>query len=132
MEIHKRRPFHDEDAMAAMNDIMFFLMLFFLIIATLSNANVIRIQLPKSDTTEQMAKQPLTLTVTEDMRYYVNATEVPLHRLEGALREAVRRNEDSTVVLRIAKTLTVQDLIDVMAIAAKLKLKMVLSAEKTG
>jgi hypothetical protein len=48
------------------------------------------------------------------------------------LREAVRRNEDSTVVLRIAKTLTVQDLIDVMAIAAKLKLKMVLSAEKTG
>lgn len=130
MEIHRRRPFHDEDAMSAMNDIMFFLMLFFLIIATLSNANVIRIQLPKSDSSEQMAKQPLTLTVTEDLRYYVNATEIPHHRLEGALRDAVRRNNDSTVVLRIAKTLSVQDLVDVMAIASRLKLKMVLSAEK--
>ena len=46
MEIRKRRPFHDEDAMSAMNDIMFFLMLFFLIIATMSNANIIKIRLP--------------------------------------------------------------------------------------
>lgn len=129
MEVRRRRPFHDEDAMAAMNDIMFFLMLFFLIIATMSNANIIKILLPKSDTTERMAKQPLTLTVTEDLRYYVNSNEVPAGLLEGALSQAVARNEDPTVVLRIAKSLTVQDLVDVMSIAAKLNLKMVLSTE---
>ena len=66
MEIRKRRPFHDEDAMSAMNDIMFFLMLFFLIIATMSNANIIKILLPKSDTTSQMAKQPLTLPLPKN------------------------------------------------------------------
>ncbi len=98
MEIRKRRPFHDEDAMSAMNDIMFFLMLFFLIIATMSNANIIKILLPKSDTTSQMAKQPLTLTVTEDLKYYVNSNEVPAAMLEGALADAVKRNEDPTVV----------------------------------
>ena len=129
-ELRKRRPFHDEDAMSAMNDIMFFLLLFFLIIATMSNANIIKILLPKSDTTSQMAKQPLTLTVTEDLRYYVNANEVPSSLLEGALKDAVARNEDPTVVLRIAKNLTVQDLVDVMSIAARLNLKMVLSTEK--
>lgn len=129
-EFRKRRAFHDEDAMAAMNDIMFFLMLFFLIIATMSNANIIKILLPKSDTTSKMAKQPLTLTVTDDLRYYVNANEVPAEMLEGALADAVKRNEDPTVVLRISKTLTVQDLVDVMSIAAKLNLKMVLSTEK--
>ena len=130
MEIRKRRPFHDEDAMSAMNDIMFFLLLFFLIIATMSNANIIKILLPKSDNTSQMAKQPLTLTVTDELKYYVNSNEVPANLLEGALAEAVKRNEDPTVVLRIAKTLTVQDLVDVMSIAARLNLKMVLSTEK--
>lgn len=130
MEVRRRRPFHDEDAMAAMNDIMFFLMLFFLIISTMSNANIIKILLPKSDNTTRMAKQPLTLTVTEDLRYYVNSNEVPANLLEGALAQAVERNEDPTVVLRIAKSLSVQDLVDVMSIAAKLNLKMVLSTEK--
>ena len=130
MNLKKRRAFHDEDAMAAMNDIMFFLMLFFLIISTLSNANIIKILLPKSDTTSQMAKQPLTLTVTDELKYYVNSNEVPASLLEGALAEAVKRNEDPTVVLRIAKNLTVQDLVDVMSIAARLNLKMVLSTEK--
>jgi len=130
LEFRKRRPFHDEDAMAAMNDIMFFLMLFFLIIATMSNANIIKILLPKSDTTSKMAKQPLTLTVTDDLKYYVNANEVPAAKLEAALADAVKRNEDPTVVLRISKVLTVQDLVDVMSIAAKLNLKMVLSTEK--
>ena len=130
MEIRKRRAFHDEDAMSAMNDIMFFLLLFFLIIATMSNANIIKILLPKSDTTSQMAKQPLTLTVTDELKYFVNSTEVPAEQLEAALSSAIKRNEDNTVVLRIAKTLTVQDLVDVMSIAAKLNLKMVLSTEK--
>lgn len=129
-EFRKRRAFHDEDAMAAMNDIMFFLLLFFLIIATMSNANIIKIMLPKSDTTSQMAKQPLTLTVTEDLKYYVNSTEVPAKMLEGALADAVKRNEDPTVVLRIAKSLSIQDMVDVMSIAARLNLKMVLSTEK--
>lgn len=130
MNLKKRRAFHDEDAMAAMNDIMFFLLLFFLIIATMSNANVIKIMLPKSDNKTQMAKQPLTLTVTEELKYYVNSNEVPANLLEGALADAVKRNEDPTVVLRIAKNLTVQDLVDVMSIAARLNLKMVLSTEK--
>ena len=130
MNIRKRRAFHDEDAMSAMNDIMFFLLLFFLIIATMSNANIIKILLPKSDTTSKMAKQPLTLTVTEELKYYVNSNEVPAEMLEGALSEAVKRNEDPTVVLRIAKDLKVQDLVDVMSIAARLNLKMVLSTER--
>lgn len=130
MNIRKRRAFHDEDAMSAMNDIMFFLLLFFLIIATMSNANIIKILLPKSDTTSKMAKQPLTLTVTEELKYYVNSNEVPAEMLESALADAVKRNEDPTVVLRIAKDLKVQDLVDVMSIAARLNLKMVLSTER--
>ena len=114
MNIKRRRPFHDEDAMASMNDIMFFLMLFFLIISTIANPNVIKLMLPKANSTEQLAKQPVTLSVTADKRYYINTTELPLDGLENALKIALENNEDPTVVLRVAENLTVQDLVDVM------------------
>ncbi|HOY42420.1 MAG TPA: biopolymer transporter ExbD [Chitinophagales bacterium] len=130
MNIKRRRPFHDEDAMASMNDIMFFLMLFFLIISTIANPNVIKLMLPKANSTEQLAKQPVTLSVTADKRYYINTTELPLDGLENALKIALENNEDPTVVLRVAENLTVQDLVDVMSLGAKLKLKMVLSTNK--
>jgi len=130
MNIKKRRPFHDEDAMASMNDIMFFLMLFFLIISTMANPNVIKLMLPKANASEQIAKQPITLSVKEDKTYYLNTTQVPLEGLENALTAALANNEDKTVVLRVAQNLTVQDLVDIMSLGAKLKLKMVLSTAK--
>ena len=130
MNIKRRRPFHDEDAMASMNDIMFFLMLFFLIISTMANPNVIKLMLPKANSSEQIAKQPITLSVKEDKTYYLNTTQVPLEGLENALSAALASNEDKTVVLRVAQNLTVQDLVDVMSLGAKLKLKMVLSTAK--
>ena len=130
MNIKRRRPFHDEDAMASMNDIMFFLMLFFLIISTMANPNVIKLMLPKANSVEHLAKQPVTLSVTADKRYYLNTTEVPLAGLENALSAALASNADPTVVLRVAENLTVQDLVDVMSLGAKLKLKMVLSTNK--
>ncbi len=130
MNIKRRRPFHDEDAMASMNDIMFFLMLFFLIISTMANPNVIKLMLPKANSTEQLAKQPVTLSVTEDKRYYINTTEIPLEGLENSLQAALMNNPDPTVVLRVAENLSIQDLVDIMSIGAKLKLKMVLSTNK--
>ena len=129
MKIRRRRDFHDEDAMASINDIMFFLMLFFLIISTMANPNVIKLMLPKANSSEQLAKQPVTLSVTADKHYFINTTEIPLEGLENALQVALTNNADPTVVLRVADNLTVQDLVDVMSIGAKLKLKMVLSTE---
>ncbi len=130
MNLRKRRAFHDEDAMAAMNDIMFFLMLFFLIISTLANPNVIRLMLPQSTNSDKISKQPLSLTIKEDLTYYLNTEIIPEAELENALRNATLRNDDKTIVLRMAKNLTIQDLVNVMDIGAKLKLKLVMSTVK--
>jgi biopolymer transport protein ExbD len=127
----KRRVFHDEEAMAAMNDIMFFLMLFFLIISTMANPNVIKVLLPKADNSNTIAKQPLALTVTDDLRYYLGKEEIAKTALENELRSAVANTGgDKTVILRLAKDITMQDLVDVLAIGVKLDLKMVLSTSK--
>ena len=96
----------------------------------MANPNVIKLMLPKANSTDQLAKQPVTLSVTEDKRYYINTTEIPLEGLENALTAALVNNPDPTVVLRVAENLSIQDLVDIMSIGAKLKLKMVLSTEK--
>ncbi len=126
----KRRVFHDEDAMSAMNDIMFFLMLFFLIISTMANPNVIKVLLPKAENSNTIAKQPVSLTITDDLRYYLNTEEISHDDLEAALSGAVENNEDRTVILRLAKELTMQDLVDVLAIGVKHDMKMVLSTSR--
>ena len=96
----------------------------------MANPNVIKLVLPKANASEQIAKQPITLSVKADKTYYLNTTQIPFEGLENALTAALASNDDKTVVLRVAENLTVQDLVDVMSLGAKLKLKMVLSTAK--
>ena len=89
MAIKRNRRFHAEVATSALSDIMFFLLLFFLIISTLANPNVIKVPLPKSDANEKTQKQHVTLTIKFDenqqRHFYVNNDEIALDQLEGVL-----------------------------------------------
>ena len=76
---------HQEDAelsTESLNDIMFFLLLFFLIISTMANPNVIKLMLPKSANNEQLQKQQVNLGVTKDKQYSINKKPVPFDQLE--------------------------------------------------
>jgi biopolymer transport protein ExbD len=109
---------------------MFFLLLFFLIISTVANPNVIKILLPKSQENQALSKKTIALTVTENKRYFLNQSEVPCNLLEQELVKQTQGLDDPTVIIRLPYNLTVQDLVDVMAIGAKHKLKMVLATDK--
>ena len=127
MKLKNRKLFPAEVATSSLNDIMFFLLLFFLIISTVTNPNVIKVLLPKSHSDKTLNKQSITLTVTEDKRYYINKREVPFQRLEEELLKSCEGIDEPTVVIRLPHSLTVQDLVDVMQIGAKRKIKMVLA-----
>lgn len=130
MRLKRNKRFHAEVATASLNDIMFFLMLFFLIVSTVANPNVIKILLPKSQANQTLSKQPISLTVTEDKHYYINQQEVPFDQLESRILAEVSSLSEPTVVLRLPHNLQIQDLIDVMQIGAKHKIKMVLATDK--
>lgn len=130
MKLRRQKHFQAEVATSSLNDIMFFLLLFFLIISTVTAPNVIKILLPKSDASQSLSKQPVQLTVTEDKRYYINKTEVQLAQLEGTLLKACEGMAEPTVVLRIPYSLSIQDLVDVMQIGTKHKVKIVLATVK--
>jgi biopolymer transport protein ExbD len=130
MAIKRNRRFHAEIPTSSMSDIMFFLFLFFLIISTLANPNVIKLTLPKAQTNETTNKDHLSLSVTEDKIYYLNKEAVPFEQLEQALRDRTTASNDKTVVIRIPADLMVQDLVDLMQIGVRLKLNFVIATSK--
>jgi len=130
MNIRRNKRFTPEVSTSSLNDIMFFLLLFFLIVSTLSNPNVIKILLPTANTAQDINKQQVSLTVTSDKRFFINQTEVSEIELEQAIVSSIQGIEGPTIVLRFAKTLNVQELVDVMAIGVKHNIKMVLATDK--
>lgn len=132
MKFKRQRRFEAEVQTASLNDIMFFLMLFFLIVSTLGSPNVIKLLLPKSDkSTHDVSKQPLTLSINKEKQYFIDKKQVNFPELETALVAATQGQEEPTVILRAEQTLTIQDLVDVMAIGARIKVRMVLATELT-
>jgi len=127
MAIKRNKRFHAEVATSSLSDIMFFLLLFFLIISTLANPNVIRMTLPKSKTNEKTNKQLITLSVTEEKRFFVDKEEVAFDGLEALLLSKMDPSKQQTVVIRIPATMQVQDLVDVLQIGVRNKLKFVIA-----
>ncbi|MCE5345060.1 MAG: biopolymer transporter ExbD [Bacteroidales bacterium] len=130
MNIKRNIRFKPEVSTSSLNDIMFFLLLFFLIVSTLSNPNVIKVLLPKSEATQSINKQQVNLTVTADKKYFINKQEIPLAQLEQGIKTQIANIENPTIILRFAKSLSVQDLVDVLKIGVKLNIKMVMATEK--
>jgi biopolymer transport protein ExbD len=127
MAIKRNKRFHAEVATSSLSDIMFFLLLFFLIISTLANPNVIRMTLPKSKTNEKTNKQLITLSVTEEKRFFIDKEEVDFGQLEDKLLSKMDPEKQQTVVIRIPATMQVQDLVDVLQIGVRNKLKFVIA-----
>lgn len=130
MAIKRTRRFHAEIPTASLSDIMFFLLLFFLIISTLANPNVIRLMLPKAKTTEHTNKNHLTLSVTDDKLYYLDKKQVSFTQLRNELQRLTTERGDKTVIVRIPKDLQVQDLVDVLQIGSELKLNFSIATAK--
>ena len=132
MKLKRRHKEGAEVSTESLNDIMFFLLLFFLIISTLANPSVIKLTLPNSKSAEQLQKQQVTITVGADHQYYVNKTLIAFADLENALKIELARTQSPTVILKLDNTLSIQDLADVMQIGYGLKVKMVLATKATN
>ena len=125
--IKRNKRFHAEVATSSLSDIMFFLLLFFLIISTLANPNVIKMTLPKSKTNEKTNKQFISLSVTEDKKFYLDKQPVSFADLETQLMSKIGTAKDQTVIVRIPFNLQVQDLVDILQIGVKNNLKFVIA-----
>ncbi|TJZ60785.1 MULTISPECIES: ExbD/TolR family protein [Sphingobacterium] len=115
---------------AALNDIMFFLMLFFLLASAVANPQVVKLLLPRSSAGEQsVAKKTVTVSVTSDLVYHVDKQVVPYEALEQVLQSQMNTGEEVTIMLYADSTVPIQNVISVMDVANRLKIKLVLATE---
>jgi biopolymer transport protein ExbD len=117
---------------SAMNDIMFFLLLFFLIASTVTNPNVIKLMLPKSSSGQSVSKKTITVSVTKELKYFVDKKEVAVDQLQPTLQGYKTLATELTIVLYVDRTVAIQDVVQVMDIAQKLNIKLVLATEPKG
>ncbi|MDB5285586.1 MAG: biopolymer transporter ExbD [Mucilaginibacter sp.] len=117
---------------SAMNDIMFFLLLFFLIASTVTNPNVIKLMLPKSSSGQSVSKKTITVSVTKELKYYVDKKEVAVADLQPTLANYKTLATELTIVLYVDRTVAIQDVVQIMDIAQKLNIKLVLATEPKG
>ena len=130
MKIKRSKQFTPEVATSSLNDIMFFLLLFFLIVSTFANPNVIKVLLPKAQSAQAINKKQISITVTEDKKYFINDREVPFDYIKTELTARTTGLDNPTIILRFANKLTIQDLVDILQIGNSLNIKMVLATQK--
>jgi biopolymer transport protein ExbD len=131
MQLRRRKKETAEVFTESLNDIMFFLLLFFIIISTLANPNVIKMNLPNSKEAAVVTNQKVILAIDANHNYYVNNLPITIDQMEPVLLAESKAKGVNTVTLTLDKSLTIQDLADVLQIGSKLGLKMVLSAKTT-
>ena len=117
---------------SAMNDIMFFLMLFFLIASTVTNPNVVKLVLPKSSSGQSISKKTINVSISKDLQYTVDKKPVKVEDLSNTLSGYKSLAKELTIVLSVDKTVAIQDVVQVMDVAQKLNIKLVLATEPKG
>ncbi|MFN8776490.1 MAG: ExbD/TolR family protein [Flavobacteriales bacterium] len=131
MKLSRRSRRNAEVSTHSLNDIMFFLLLFFLILSTMANPNVIKVLLPEaSDNQAKEAQKTLQLTVDSERRYYLDGEELTAEELDIRLQALAARNPDLSCAINIERSLTVQDLVDIMQIGARHQVKMYLKTAR--
>ena len=134
MKIERSKKRSSEVYTASLNDIMFFLLLFFLIISTMVTPTSIRVLLPNAKHTDNaIEKKNIQLVITKELRYFINDREITIGQVEPELSRLLDENKgkEISIVLQADKSLELQRVVDLMDIGNKLNVKMVLSTKKS-
>lgn len=103
-----------ESNSSSMSDLVFLLLIFFMITSTLISPNAVKLLLPESSS-KTMAKQNVTVYIDEAYNFYVGETAVPVEALESAIASGIEQGiDDACVVLRSDKTVPVQYVVNVI------------------
>ena len=118
--------------MSSMTDIVFLLLIFFLITSTLINPNALKLLLPKS--TGQVSAKATTSVSIKDRKdgsysYHINGnqTAIPFDQVEDALIETLQNEEDPTFSIFADETVPIREVVSVMNIAKRNHYKVIMA-----
>ncbi len=128
MNLKSRNKFSPDFQMASMTDLIFLLLIFFMLTSTLVSVNAMKLILPTSDITDNSPKS-VSVSITKDLEYYVDQQKVSIGEMKSVLRQRLSNIKEPTVVLNAEKSVPIDNVVQVMNIGYEMKLNMILATQ---
>ena len=116
-------------SMSSMTDIVFLLLIFFMLTSTLVTTNALDLVLPNS-TAQTVKKQRVSVSINENFEYFIDKEAVELRYIEAQLIDKLAGQDEQVVVLRVDKSVPVEYAVEGMDIAYRNKFKIVLATQQ--
>ena len=128
MNLRKKAHKEAEVFTDSLNDIIFILLMFFLIVATLANPNVVKVGLPRG-TKDTKAKQNIIVSIDKDQKYYIGTTKVDNSMIDSLLSQAINKYKATvdtpTVVINADTTAYYGEVFRIMRLSKRAGAKVV-------
>ncbi|MBU6158647.1 MAG: biopolymer transporter ExbD [Bacteroidetes bacterium] len=135
MKLRKKHKGESEVFTDALNDILFILLMFFLIVSTLANPNVRKASLPKAKSNTQ-SKQTVVVSIDSINLFYIGAQQIDPLTMDSTLsliiNEKRKEGEEVSVVINADKRASIESFATVLRSADRLGVKAVMSVDKKG
>jgi biopolymer transport protein ExbD len=109
-----------------MTDVVFNLLIFFMLTSTLVHPNALKLNLPKG-TLQTSAKPQTTVSITSDLKIYVEAQQVSFEDLEGILKQKLGKNPETYSALHADKSVPFDNVVKVLNIAQANNYKLIIA-----
>ncbi len=117
MELKRKNRVSAEFSMASMTDIIFLLLIFFMITSSAISQSAIEVKLPKAVAGDPSIQDPTAVTITSDGKYFVNDKEIPKENLENYLVNTLKDQQTPTFTIKADENTKHKDVVFAMSIA---------------
>lgn len=126
MAITQRNKISINFSSVGMTDVVFNLLIFFMLTSTLVHPTALKLLLPKGST-QTSAKPQTTVSITSDLKYYVEQQPVTLNELESVLKQKLGADPDTYISLHADKTVPFDNVVHVLNIAQQNNYKLIIA-----
>ncbi|MCB0686763.1 MAG: biopolymer transporter ExbD [Saprospiraceae bacterium] len=131
MALKKRSKVSAEFSMSSLTDIIFLLLIFFMLTSTLVSQNALNLKLPSSSS-KTVAPPSMAISIEKEGRFYFNGKRMSIGEIEKSVRSAIRAAENKqnlTATIFSEQDAPVKYVVQVMDLANRLKLQAILATE---
>jgi biopolymer transport protein ExbD len=133
MDFKRKSKISSEFSLASMSDMIFLLLIFFLITSTLVSPNGVKVVLPKNSANKP-SPESVTVSITPDLKLYFTDGKqneiTSLDRLPSQLQTALSNNPNPVVGISADKSVPYENVMEVIKVATKLKYQILLKTER--
>ena len=123
---------HAEVDTGPLNDILFILMFFFLIISTLANPNVIKLSTPKAKS-DTKAKQTVIVNIKPNGQYIINGKTMAIQDIQAFVKPYISKDStQATIAINADKTVPLEDVVAIMRLARDMGARTTLLVDNKG